>query len=163
MATDLITQERLKSLLTYDPDTGAITNKVTRNARALQGALAGCKTTSGYIALQIDGKKYQAHRLIWLYMTGEWPSDEIDHINRVRDDNRWVNLRVVSRKQNSWNTGAHAKSRSGVKGVAYVARYDKWQVQMRVDGRTHYVGVYNTIDEAAKARRDAEKRLYATA
>lgn len=162
MAADLITQERLQSLLTYDPDTGELRNRVRRNARAPQGAKAGSLTTDGYISVMLEGKRYQAHRLIWLYMTGEWPPMEIDHINRDRQDNRWANLRVVSRLHNSWNTNGHAKAKSSVKGVAYVSRSGKWQVQMRVRGQTHYIGVYDTIEEAAFARAEAERRLYAT-
>lgn len=163
MATHSITQERLKSLLTYDPDTGELRNRVQRNPRAPKGAVAGSRTTDGYISLMLFGRRYQAHRLIWLYQTGEWPSLEIDHINRVRHDNRWSNLRVATRLHNSWNTAPHAKSRSGVKGVAYVAKSGKWQVQMRVCGKTHYIGIYDTIAEAADARSEAERRLYAAA
>lgn len=162
MATNLITQEHLKSLLTYDPNTGELRNRVHRNPRAPKGARAGSLTTDGYISVAIYGRRYQAHRLIWLYMTGEWPSLEIDHINRDRRDNRWENLRVVSRLHNSWNTSGHAKAKSGIKGVAYVSRSGKWQVQMRVRGQTHYIGVYSTIEEAACARAEAERILYAT-
>lgn len=161
MATHLITQDYVQSLLTYNPNTGELRNAVDRNTRAPKNALAGSLTTDGYISVQLCGKKYQAHRLIWLYVTGEWPQQEIDHINRNRSDNRWVNLRVVTRLENSRNTNGHTKSKSGVKGVAYVSSLKKWQVQMRVCGKTHYIGVYDTICEAANARADAERRLYA--
>ena len=162
MATELITQERLKSLLAYDPDTGHLSNLVRRNTRAAPGAHAGSLTTDGYIAIAIEGKKYQAHRLIWLYMTGAWPDEEIDHINRNRADNKWCNLRQASRLENSWNTNGHSKSKSGLKGVAYVARSGRWQVQMRVRGQTHYIGIYDSVETAAAARADAERRLYAS-
>ena len=161
MATNLITQDRLKSLLTYDPDTGVLTNKVCRNPRAPKGKPAGSRTTDGYVSVMIAGKRYQAHRLIWLYMTGSWPTEEIDHINQQRSDNRWVNLREATRLQNSRNTAGHKRSKSGCKGVAYVSKRDKWQVQMRVCGKTHYIGIYDTVEAALAARKDAEKRLYA--
>jgi len=163
MATQSITQATLKSLLTYDADTGDLKNLVCRNPRAPKDKPAGSVTTDGYRSVVLFGRRYQAHRLIWLYMTGEWPAQEIDHINRNRLDNRWVNLRLATRLQNSWNTNGHANSKSGVKGVAYVARTGKWQVQLRVCGKTHYVGVYDTVSEAAQARADAERRLYAIA
>ena len=161
MTTDLITQDRLKSLLTYDADTGVLFNRVCRNSRAPKDAPAGTCTADGYTAVMIGGKKYQAHRLIWLYMTGSWPTVEIDHINQVRNDNRWVNLREATRQENSWNTGKHAKTKSGVKGVAYIGKSGKWQVQMRVRGKSYYIGQYNTIEAAAAARANAERQLYA--
>jgi hypothetical protein len=161
MATNLITQDQLKSLLTYDPSTGKLFNKVTRNTRAQKNCETGTVNTNGYVVVTIDGKKHLAHRLIWLMMTGSLPPHEIDHINRNRSDNAWSNLRAVTRLENSWNTGAHKNSKSGHKGVAYVSKSNKWQVQLRVRGKTHYIGQYFDVMSALAAREEAEKVLYA--
>jgi len=155
-----LTQTELMRLVTYDPNTGLFVNKIFRNVKAKAGDIAGTRTTDGYLAIQISGKKYQAHRLAWLYMTGDWPEHEIDHVNRLRDDNRWRNLRVVTRMENSHNTGKHAKSISGRKGVAWHSRAQKWQVQLRVNHVSHYIGMYANLDDAVRARAEAEQRLY---
>ena len=91
----------LKGCLHYDPLTGVFTWKYTINRNAKKGQIAGRKN-SGYIEISIDGVKYLAHRLAWYYMTGEWP-DVIDHDNRIKDDNRWVNLKNGSHASNSRN------------------------------------------------------------
>lgn len=160
MATTSLTQDRLKSLLTYDPDTGEFRWRM-RRSRCAPGSIAGTRTTDGYVAVMLSGKKFQSHRLAWFYMTGAWPENEIDHINRNRSDNRWANLREATRLENSRNTDGHANSKSGHKGVAYVSRYNKWQVQMRVRGKTHYIGIYDNVADAISARKNAERQLYA--
>lgn len=97
----MLSQEYLKSILHYDPETGILSWKVDRR-RVKIGQIAGYLCL-GYVAIGIDGKLYKGHRLAWLYMTGEWPKDEIDHINRTKHDNRWVNLREATKEQNCDN------------------------------------------------------------
>ncbi|MCK9994454.1 MAG: hypothetical protein Dbin4_02974, partial [Alphaproteobacteria bacterium] len=98
-----LTQSRLKELLHYDPDTGVFTRRVQTSSNARVGDVAGCLHPEGYRHIQIDGKRYAAHRLAWLYMTGEWPTNQLDHLNGVRDDNRWGNLREATHGQNQQN------------------------------------------------------------
>ena len=152
MTDQILTQEKLKTLLSYDPDTGVFTNQVTRNPRAKAGTPAGALTSEGYIAFQINGAKIYAHRAVWLYVHGVWPEKEIDHINRNRADNRLVNLRQASRLNNSHNTGKHAKNTSGHKGVTWHPKNKKWQVQMSANNKTFYIGQFACLSDAVQAR-----------
>ena len=160
MTTQILTQDKLRTLLKYDPATGVFTNRVTRNPRAKVGDLAGALTSEGYIAFQIDGIKMYAHRAVWLYVYGKWPKEEIDHINRRRDDNRLFNLRAVSRLANSHNTGKHVTNTSGHKGVTFHRRSKRWQVQLRANNKTFYVGQFNQLADAVQARAIAEIFLH---
>lgn len=161
MTTQILTQERLKSLLDYDPETGVFTNRKTRTSAKI-GAVAGSVTEHGYIAFQIDGKKIYAHRAAWLYVHGCWPplGFEVDHINRHRDDNRISNLRLATSCQNSQNVSVHTRNTSGHRGVTWHRRNQKWQVQMRVNHKIFYVGLYDFIDYAVQARAIAEIFLH---
>lgn len=157
-----LTQERLKTLLNYDAETGVFTNKVIRT-RAKIGQPAGALTSEGYTAFQIDGKKIYAHRAVWLYVYGVWPKNEIDHINQNRNDNRLCNLREADRFINAANTGKHLTNTSGHKGVTFHSRNKKWQVQMRSRNKTFYVGQYDLLADAVQARAIAEVFLHRTA
>ena len=161
MTTKILTQSKLKELFNYNPITGIFTNKVARNARAKINDTAGALNSNGYIVFQVNKTKIYAHRAAWMYTHGFWPNAEIDHINRVRNDNRLVNLRLANRLENSHNTGKHAKSISGHKGVAWHSRNKKWQVQMRVRGTHYYIGQFSELQDAVNARLQAEKKLYA--
>jgi hypothetical protein len=101
-----VSLERLKELLHYDPETGAWTRRVAvgRHGRYRAGSPAGTINPKlGYVVICIDYQHYYGHRLAWLYMTGEWPSDEVDHKNLVRHDLRWENLREATETQNRRN------------------------------------------------------------
>ena len=161
MTTQILTQEKLRTLLHYDPDTGVLTWRAKPSRGIKVGRQAGTPTSEGYLALQIDKKKMYAHRAIWMYVHGVWPSEEIDHINHVRNDNKLCNLRLANRLENSHNTRKHAKSLSGHKGVAWHSRNKKWQVQMRFCGKSYYVGQFSNLQDAVQARLQAETKLYA--
>lgn len=146
-----LTQERLKELLDYSPETGEFVWKVTKGSRAIAGEKAG-KTPCGihgYVFIRIDRKAYRAHQLAWLYVHGYFPDTDIDHINRVRHDNRIANLRVVSRSLNALNNGAAGFSRSR----------DKWRAYITVDGRQRHLGIFETEQEASYAHRRAKEQL----
>ncbi len=101
---NLVNQKYLKSILDYNSETGIFTWKEGNR----KGQIAGYKGklykgSGGYILIRVRGKSYRAHRFAWLYMTGRWPKSVIDHINHKRDDNRWKNLRGVTRLQNQRN------------------------------------------------------------
>jgi hypothetical protein len=100
-----LTQARLKQLLDYDPETGVFTWRVNRGGAAKAGTRAGCPTPFYYRVIRIGGRSRREHSLAWLYVHGHWPADELDHINRVRDDNRIANLREVTHAENMQNTG----------------------------------------------------------
>jgi HNH endonuclease len=161
MTEQILTQEKLKTLLQYDPDTGVLIWRTKPSRGVKAGRIAGTPTSEGYIALQINKQKMYAHRAIWLYVHGVWPSEEIDHINRIRNDNRLCNLRLANRLENSHNTRKHDKSLLGHKGVAWHNRNKKWQVQMRFCGKSYYVGQFLNLQDAIQARLQAETKLYA--
>jgi len=112
----------------------------------------------------VNGKLYRAHRLVWLYFYGEWPKADIDHINRVKDDNRLENLRDVSRSQNKQNQGASIRNKVGIKGV-YPYRNNgkqtgKWAAAICHRGKGHFLGAYSTIEEAQAAYASAASVLH---
>ena len=117
---------------------------------------SGRKDPKGYITLKINGRGYFAHRLAWLYIYGEWPSEIIDHINRERDDNRICNLRDVSSSQNNLNRTLNPKGRgaSGRKGVTVLTRKDgtiRYQATICKNGDVAYLGLFDDIETAAAA------------
>ena len=85
-----LTAERLREVLDYDPDTGVFTRKVRTASSVKVGDVAGSLNGKGYIRIRVDGRLYFAHRLAWLYVHGEWPVDQVDHINGIKNDNRIV-------------------------------------------------------------------------
>jgi hypothetical protein len=152
-------QKRLKQLLHYDPDTGEFTWKVNSGNGTFFGNKAGSPVAAGYIYIQIQGKKYRAHRLAFLYMTGKWPKRQVDHINRVRDDNRWSNLRDVTQQLNNFNTGGkgYGWHKATKKYVAYV-RYNRKDIHLglydcQLDARAAHLRAKNKIMQALEPPR----------
>jgi len=151
-----ITQARLKELLNYDPETGIFTWRVNR--RATQGSKAGARhPTQGYIAIKIDSVLYRAHRLAWLYVYGVWPPNDIDHINRVRDDNRLSNLRLATRAQNCQNRRIRSDNVTGTTGVCRYKKTQKWRAYIMIRKRQKELGVYDSLAAAILSRKIAEK------
>ena len=147
----MLTQERLKELLDYDPETGVFTWKVKVNRKIVVGSIAGSKNPRGYIKIRIDKIAYSAHRLAWLYMYGCWPAKQIDHINRVKNDNRIENLRDVSQQNNVWNVSTPKHNKSGLMGVCYVKRDNRWLAQIKKNRKTIYIGSFVDANEAHQA------------
>lgn len=154
-----LTQESLRELLRYDPDTGLFFNLRGRRGYRV-GDQVGWQVSEGYIAIRILGKQYKAHRLAWLYVHAKWPSNDIDHINRVRNDNRIANLRDATRSQNLQNASPRSDNKSGVTGVWWDKRLSKWSAGIRLDGRTKHLGRFNTKEDAIAARLRAEKEFH---
>jgi len=146
-------QAILKEMLSYDPETGVFT-WLQGTSRSPTGSVAGGVSEQGYRRIRIFGKKYRAHRLAWLYMTGEWPT-VVDHKNGIRDDNRWVNLRKASVTDNTRNTGITPRNTSGVKGVSWHKRTSGWEAGVRVSGRylrrQFQPSTHGGIEQAKKA------------
>lgn len=155
--TESLTQERLKEVLHYDPETGVFTWAMNRT-RASKGRVAGGVDGHGYRIIAIDGVRHSAHRLAWLYLYGFYP-DEIDHQNHVRTDNRLINLRATDRSGNGRNISKPINNKSGVIGVSWAKRlgkrYDKWEV--RVCGE--FLGYFDDFFEAVCKRKSAELKL----
>ena len=148
-----LTQEYLKSILSYDPDTGVFIRLVSFGYRAKAGDIAGSPDKNGYLRICISGKSYKAHRLAWLYMTGEWPKDQIDHIDMEQSNNRFSNLREANYSQNQSNRPVRKNSKSGYKGVYFLKnKKDRpWMAQIKVMGKDIYLGMFKTKEMAYSA------------
>lgn len=147
-----LTQERVKELLHYDPETGIFTWRVNGHKRTA-GQMTGSVRKNGYLAIGVEGTQRYAHRLAWFYVTGNWPPDDIDHINGDRADNRWCNLRLATRSENLCNMKPRRKD--GNKNITRSG--SGWAVNVRRGGKTVYCAWFKTKPEAvaaAKAARD---------
>ena len=153
-----LTQERLKELLHYYPETGEFYWKVGYRQRKV-GDLAGYFSSRGYIQIGIDRGLYLAHRLAWLYVYGYFPEHGLDHINRCKIDNRIYNLREASQSCNMRNSPIRRCNTSGVKGVCWCKRNSKWHSQIGIDRKVYHLGFYSSFDEAVCARLAAEQCL----
>ncbi len=148
----MLTQERLKELLHYDPETGVFTRRVYRNSNARAGDVAGTLDPLGHLKISIDYKGYQCHRLAWLYMNGYFPELHIDHINRDAADNRLCNLREVSVSCNIKNSKQFANNTSGVKGVSWNNKGLYWEANITNLGKRTHVSGGSCFAEAAALR-----------
>jgi hypothetical protein len=143
----MLSQEYLKRLFEYDPETGLFCNRSSRG-RARAGHEAG-SYTCGYWRIVIDGEKYYAHHLAWLYVYGEWPL-EIDHRDGDRSNNKIANLRIATRTENCFNADREAGS-SGLKGAYLDTRVSKWYSKIQIGYRTIWLGHFSTPEEANRA------------
>lgn len=158
--TGNLTAERLRELLDYDAATGAFVWKVHLGRRYVKGMTAGGLNGHGYWLIRVDGRRYGAHRLAWLYVHGEWPSSFIDHRNCVRSDNRIENLRLADRVQNNANRG-QSRSKSGLKGVWFVPnRARQWRAGIGLGDRTIHLGSFHTAKEAHAAYCQRARELF---
>ena len=145
---EILSQTDLKYVLHYEPDTGIFTWKNTMKGLATRGSVAGnMDKTRGYIRIRIHGLRYAAHRLAWLYMTGEWPKDQLDHINGIRNDNRFINLREVDNQKNQFNS--KPRNSTGYKGV-YRSR-DRFKSSIRAGKIIKHLGVFDRPEDAHNA------------
>ena len=155
--TNELTAEHLRSILNYDPATGVFTWKVRTSRSVKIGDITGCPNGHGYLHIQLQSRPYKAHRLAWFYVYGEWPKDQIDHINRIRTDNRISNLREVTNKQNQQNAGKSSHNTSGHPGVSWHKQNSKWQARIAHNYKQIHLGYFTDIEDAITARKAAEK------
>lgn len=154
MTDEMITQKRLKELLNYNHETGIFTWRVSRQGIRIN-AVAGT-LSKGYIRIKINYRFYSAHRLAFLYMTGNWPVDQVDHDKHIRNDNRWVNLNQASPATNNKNSSMSDKNTSGHVGVYWNKGNNKWLSQIGVNGKRKHLGYFVDIEDAKAARKSAE-------
>lgn len=154
-----ITQEKLKELLHYDPETGLFTRLVKTAQRVNVGDIAGTLSGDGYLYTGVLSKSLKNHRLAFLYMTGSIP-EYVDHINGVRTDNRWVNLRPATKRQNQYNQKIRSDNTSGIKGVCWSKPHNKWVARIYVDGKVIGLGTYVDIKEAESAVIEARNKYH---
>lgn len=155
----MITQARLFELYLYDPLTGEFIRRA-QCGRHAAGSIPGSIDPSGYLIIMIDGRNYRAHRLAWFYMTGAWPEHEIDHENRIRSDNKWLNIRPATRKENGENVSLRCDSTSGVRGVSWDRRKQRWRAHITHNYRFVELGRHKTKEAAEAARLSAERELF---
>jgi len=172
-----MTYDLAKEFLDYDENTGKLTwknrgvdwfsNSKTPDAHCktwntrYAGKDTGYIVTNKYgypcIKFRFQGRLYTSSRVIWLWMTGEYPKGQIDHLNRDSTDNRWCNLRDVSPSENSRNMSMSCKNTSGVTGVYWNKEKLKWHAQCQYENRTYRIGTFDNIEDAAKAAYDFRK------
>lgn len=153
-----ITSENIQDILQYRSETGVFIWVSPPGSKMKQGDRAGyLDKKKGYRSLYYAGKKYKEHRLAWLYITGEWPKDQIDHINHIRADNRWVNLREATNSENQRNKNIPKNNTSGTIGVYFDKQAAKWKAVIRIWDSVIYLGHYVDIEEAIYARKKAEE------
>ncbi len=141
----MIDQAMVRSLLNYDPETGLFVWLSGHRANKP----AGCKQGKGYVHICIDQKLYKAHRLAFLYMTGNWPTHHVDHINRIKDDNRWENLRDVPQRINLENRAGNAS----FIGVSWMSAKRRWYARSpKIAGKIKHLGSFKTHLAACYAR-----------
>lgn len=163
----LLTADYVREVLDYNPETGEFIWK-KRAGHIMPGTKAGGIWKNGYCFIKLKGKQYLAQRLAWLYYYGEWPSGilEVDHIDLNKSNNAITNLRLCTRPSNARNHSVYASNSSGVSGVCFNSYYGKWAATIRSDSyradikdyKRESLGLYDTFEEAVKARKEAEKK-----
>lgn len=148
--------ENIKEALIYNPDNGKFYWGITPSSKKTKGEEAGHIDCGGYIVIQYKYKYYKAHRLAWYFIYGEWPRKQIDHINGNRKDNRIINLRLVTPRENSQNRQRHRDGK--LPGIIYRERLNKWEARIGKGSKYQKsLGVYNTREKAYQAYLDAQK------
>ena len=159
--TNRITQKELMEILHYNPETGKFLYRKRMGARALAGATAGSPNSNGYWHIKINGILHKSHRLAWLYIHGEHPIGEVDHINHRKGDNRIANLRVGSKAENISNQiRAQKSSKSGILGVWWSKFHQKWASAIRVNSKHHHLGYFEDKETAAQCYLNAKRSLH---
>lgn len=138
----MLTADRLREVVSYNPETGHFTRK--------NGEPSGSISDQGYIRIKIQDRSYQAHRLAWLYMTGKNPVEQIDHINGDRLNNKFSNLREASRLQNNRNSVSKSYVNDLPRGVAIAQPSGRFKAYIRTSGKQRHLGTFDTPEEASE-------------
>jgi hypothetical protein len=154
-----IAVEELKLKFRYEPDTGHI-YWIEAGKGKIKKKPAGTKTNTGYMMIMIDKKRYYSHRLAWALHHGRWPNDQVDHINGNKIDNRIINLREATNAENGKNYGFNKSNTSGIKGVSWCKCTNKWRAMIKVNNTKKCLGRYDTVEQAAYVRKQAEDRYF---
>ena len=156
----VISQDEILSFLSYDPLTGDFTRRGSPRGRHREDGIAGSLYSCGYIYIYVQSKRYIAHRLVWLYVHGYMPVNDLDHINGVRSDNRIENLRECTRSENMQNYKLPSTNKSGFLGVHWRARENRWAAVINHQKVMHRLGTFATAAEARDAYLSAKKLLH---
>lgn len=154
-----LTQAYLRSVLHYSPRSGVWTWRVDMGNKTA-GRVAGFTRPDGYYYIMIKRKIFSAHRLAWLYMTGEWPPARIDHKRGIGFDNRWARIRLATHSQNLANTGPYKTNTSGYKGAFLHKPSGRWFSAISVQGKRHHLGYFDTAKLAHAAYAKAARKHF---
>ena len=153
--------QKMTAALAYNVQTGLLTWASPTARNVTPGAAAGSLASNGYLHLKFGGRRYLAHRVVWLLAHGAWPSGVIDHINGDRRDNRLANLRDVDCATNMQNQrSAHANSASGVLGVVWRKEKRRWTASIKRDGKAVHLGYFPTQEAARVAYVEAKRQRH---
>lgn len=157
----MLTAERVRELLDYNPLTGALTWRERMGGTANKGSIAGSNRKDGYLQTRVDVNRYLNHRIIWLWVTGSWPVNHIDHINGIRNDNRLINLRDVIRKNNNENLHSPYKNNStGFLGVSKSPSCSTYRARIRHNKQLIEIGNFRNPEDAHNAYIAVKRRLH---
>lgn len=148
----MIRRQELINILSYNPITGHMIWKEDRVANKVQGCIAGSLSTQGYITISIDGANFRAQRLIWLYMTGDWPKGDVHHKDGNKVNNKWQNLELLNRSNHKKIGSIRSDNKTGVVGVCWKKDRDKFHAQIRCDYKNINLGYYDNLTDAVMAR-----------
>ena len=149
-----LTAQRLREVLAYDPETGIFSRKVKAGHNRPCDRVGCVRDKSGshpYLVVMVDYVLYRAHRLAWLYIHGEWPPQNIDHINGDTLDNRIANLRPCNQQQNNGNQRRAKNNTSGFRGVSFKADRGKWKAYIVVGNKQRHLGYFSSAEAASEA------------
>lgn len=152
-------QSTLLAVFDYESNTGLLRWKprlpVTGGDKIFNarwaGKVAGGEHESGYLIVNFRGKMYQQHRIVWKIISGQDPSEWIDHKDQDQKNNKWDNLRDVSHNRNMWNSKLFHNNTSGFRGVSFIATHQKWRAAISVEGKKRHIGYFDTAEEAHRA------------
>ncbi len=156
----MITQQELREVVSYDPMTGIFVWVKPASFRVKPGDCAGCVEPRGYIGMVINYQRYRAHRLAWLYMHGVMPDGEVDHMDGDKSNNAIANLRVVTTKQNRENTRLQCNNTSGVRGVYWDKRREKWMARVQHHRKWIFLGRFDSLDRATEVVKEARRNTF---
>jgi hypothetical protein len=156
----LPTQAEIKEILHYDPETGIFRWRFARPKGKVKPWDVAGSLRHGYIVVKINQRRYCAHRLAWIYMTGKWPENDVDHEDRVRSNNSWKNLRAATRKQNCENRAFSERNKSGFRGVCWDKKNRKWLAYVRHNNKNIHLGYFDNVEEAGKVANDKRAELF---
>lgn len=155
--------EYLKTQIEYDATLGIfrwVVNRGLGGSRGRVGGVVGCPHGNGYWRIRLDGVGYFAHRLAYAFMTGEWPESDIDHIDGIKSNNRWENLRGATTSQNHANMRIQPRSKSGFKGVSPNNGGPRWKAEITKNYKQFYLGTFDTAEEAHAAYCNAASDMF---
>ena len=144
----ILSQDEVRQAFDYDPDSGLLKWKISPGTGVKAGQIAGSVHYRGYIQINYKRMNLLAHRVIWVYMTGKNPTEFIDHIDGNASNNKWINLREATNKQNQENRAQQANNSSGYRGVTYRKKEKRWQAQVQHNKKYVYLGCYATKEQA---------------